>query len=116
MFQYVRQQESELELEDELDLVMSSDIVAAQARLHTKSSLCNFVKMMESRNFGFANGGQVCVGYVFAYDAHNFYFFKYVRITLEAYWYVAGKRPTKIANIYKLNKKHLGHHKNFAVL
>jgi hypothetical protein len=36
IYQYVRQQESELELEDEVDLVMSSDIVAAQARLPTK--------------------------------------------------------------------------------
>jgi hypothetical protein len=37
MFQYVRQQESELELEDEVDLVMSSDIVAAQLSTKTIS-------------------------------------------------------------------------------
>jgi hypothetical protein len=45
IYQYVRQQESELELEDEVDLVMSSDIVAAQARLRTKKiHFANFAR------------------------------------------------------------------------
>ncbi len=42
IYQYVRQQESELELEDEVDLVMSSDIVAAQARIRTKNRFRQF--------------------------------------------------------------------------
>jgi ankyrin repeat domain-containing protein 13 len=35
MYQFVRQQETEMEMEDEVDLVMASDIVAAQ--LSTKT-------------------------------------------------------------------------------